>query len=134
MTKAGGRWGTCALLFLVVMVGYHAFSHYLQSSFANCEDLTVSVSPIGKDLSQHLVRRKCGMLYGGPFTVVKLSRENGLWQLLGSVELLEIEDDSGSIRPDILFDGQAITVGGVYPGMKYQVRDSIFGLRVQVAK
>jgi hypothetical protein len=115
------------------IAGYYGLSDYLSGPSGNCRDTVIASSQLERSLIHHLVRRECGMLYGGPYTVVKLSSEAGFRSLLGDAEVIEIEDDNGNIRPKVIVKDGKLMIGGIRDYMKYHVRNSVFGLQVQIS-
>jgi hypothetical protein len=109
---------------------------YLQSASANCEDEALSRIPALDDYSLSLFRRSCGMLYGGPFTVVKIGVSRGVRSLFPMTELIEIEDDGGSAKALRVIvqekDRKLIVLIPSYA--KYHAANEVFGLNVEVSE
>lgn len=118
--------------FISASVGIYLYADgFYRGSKGNCLDKAVRDIHLAKGLEVMLVRRECGMLYGGPYTVVKLKSTTFPYSLRGPTSIIEIEDDQGSISPSVSMDHQTVVVE--VPGYaKYIASANIFGMKVVV--
>lgn len=121
------------LVFVFLAGSYIWVDRYLKSSSANCEDAVIKSLKINGDLSATWIRRNCGMLYGGgPYTVIRLRAVNLPFLLVGDVEAIEIEDDSGNFQPVVAADANAIVISNVPDYLKYKAPERLLGRKLIV--
>lgn len=73
------------------------------------------------------------MLYGGgPYTVIRLRAVNLPFLLVGDVEAIEIEDDSGNFQPVVAADANAIVISNVPDYLKYKAPERLLGRKLIV--
>jgi hypothetical protein len=120
------------MAFIFIIKGYFLLEYHLQSASANCVDQEVRRSDVGNEITVSWWRRKCGMLYGGPFTVIKIQTVRLPYCLFGVVEMIEIEDAAGNFFPQVFIDDEMIYVSDLPNYLKYIAKGKIFGRVVKV--
>jgi hypothetical protein len=98
----------------IVLLMYEVMTTVFPSdAVSNCDESLVSVMRLDANLESRLYRRNCGMLYGGPFTVVKISNRRFPLSAFGELELIELTDSLQVYDPKIVRGKSGWTLQGI---------------------
>jgi hypothetical protein len=130
LKSALGIFGLALLLYASI----EGAGRYLKSAAANCDErvLKEETNPEGWTITW--IQRRCGMLYGGPFIVVKLGRAGLLGTLLGGSEIIEIQTDSINLLPLVRIDDTTVKVERIPRGLEFDAMASFKGRKVLVVE